>query len=316
MRNTIFFALVFAQGALSQDAPCTMAGAMQMSSPCANENPTDAAFCTSPCYQVLQPFMDRCQSSLPSFALSLLGSAVDMLSECETTFPVVDPDDLNPFGECDIGNVGTVCGTSPPPQDATPAALCSSPCMVSMMACSQNTMLASVVGQDTFQQVQGLADTCSDGAFNPSFAGGDPGSAGDGVCQLVNLGNCDDLDDDDVPIEERCTSGCVLEAIDCINNPVFAMNRDDIANLQSMCSADGITCFPLIQNMGDALSSVCCPDDASACDQGPPTTCSTNCAAAFNPLFDQCYATMASVGMDDDHEMTDFYALCGGGGGH
>lgn len=276
--------LLFAHRPRAQPLPtddCTSAGLLSVSTSgdCGLETAGDPDFCQSPCFQVLGPYMDRCQDELPYYATFMLSNVINLIPGCEAA--VASPDgpgeaaflaslgccivhplatrvlnctSLADFGACDLTALPVICSQNTVPNGGTGEEMCHNPCVEGMMSCVDNPAWEQAVGAETVQSITQLSEQCSSGVF-------EPGEPGDGTCNLMNVGEYCNTGQDDLPIEERCTDACTLEALDCIDDPNMADNRDAIVQLQTMCSADNIQCVPMIQGMGDALGDACCPGD-------------------------------------------------------
>jgi hypothetical protein len=130
-------------------------------------------------------------------------------------------------------------------------------------------------------------------------------------CEGAGLPACPDVPPD------SCTAGCasfiipywdgcsdIIGAMDDGSDPLFAAELTLMDAFATQCvveqpptsDADDI-CMPMLADI-DALSDeMCCPGGFGGCPDGPPSTCSKDCAKFFEPFWAGCGPTVRA--MDD-----------------
>lgn len=183
-------------------------------------------WCSSRCFEQLQPMMQQCQDSLPAYVLHGLAPAIARLDECSETdigacvVPAGSggsPDATPTPAECDIDKMVTLCqGVTPSETDL--AALCAAPCTRAMIACADDPQVASLVDANEIAAMRGAKSSCAEAAHAASGADAAPG---DGACDLTLLASlCDgraDLGTQDAA--GMCADPCAKEMLDCIDDP-------------------------------------------------------------------------------------------------
>ena len=109
----------------------------------------------------------------------------------------------------------------------------------------------------------------------------------------------------------------------CCESEPDCEDNDDLVSGQS-----GYTCAQTVGAVGcdyatgsGPLSNFCpatcdtCPEGSSGCaEEGPPASCSAQCADAFLPIWDTCGDEMLSMGFDEDGALSNFVNQCGAAG--
>jgi hypothetical protein len=186
-------------------------------------------WCSSRCYEQLQPMMQQCQDSLPPYVLSGLAPATARLDECGETdvgacvVPAPPPggsQDAAPVvAACDIGKMIALCqGVTPSETDLS--ALCNAPCTRAMIACADDPEVAGRVDAAEIAALRSAKNNCAENAHAASGEGPAPG---DGACDLTLMATlCDGLTD--VGTQDTanlCSDPCAKEMVDCIDDPAL-----------------------------------------------------------------------------------------------
>ena len=185
-------------------------------------------WCSSRCFEQLQPMMQQCQDSLPPYVLSALGPAIARLDECGQTDVGVCVVPAPPSGgspatpavaACDIDRMITLCqGVIPSETDLS--ALCGAPCTRAMIACADDP---EVVRRVDAAEIAALRSTKNSCAENAHAATGEGPAPGDGVCDLTLMTT---LCDGRTAVGPQDTAGlcadpCAKEMVDCIDDPAL-----------------------------------------------------------------------------------------------
>jgi hypothetical protein len=185
-------------------------------------------WCSSRCYEQLQPLMEQCQDSLPAYVLHGMAPAAARLDECAhsevgvcVVAPGADTGGEGAAGEpaCDIDRMIALCqGVVPSATDLT--ALCAAPCTRAMIACADDPQLAQLVQATEITAMRSAKNSCAQDA---QAAGGAASTAGDGACDLVLVTTLCDADRSAVmateDTAELCADPCAKEMLDCIDDP-------------------------------------------------------------------------------------------------
>ena len=111
--------------------------------------------------------------------------------------------------------------------------LCENPCINSLIPCSSNPMIATMMGADEARGIAALRPLC---APTPADATGPD----DGICDMRALFDlCGDGQVGEECEEDMacfCASGCALEMMDCAESPAMAQEREDVLVLQAVCN--------------------------------------------------------------------------------
>ena len=112
---------------------------------------------------------------------------------------------------------------------------------------------------------------------------------------------------------EMCGHPCIQEMLDCIDSPALARDREHLQMLQATCGGAQAECLPIIANLGRYFDEACCTGAGlPACPQGPPSTCTTGCAAMYLPFWQDCSSVLQGYVQIEDavDGMRVFNELC------
>lgn len=121
-------ATMAAGGETDTPADCGTGRAMGLAMACAYVDPTD--FCSSPCYQQLDPFARECADVVPSEVMGMIGSALGMAVSCDEAAAAGGAG-----AGCSVMTLPLLCsGDLPTGED--PDDLCNDPCISGLLACA------------------------------------------------------------------------------------------------------------------------------------------------------------------------------------
>lgn len=156
---------------------------------------------------------------------------------------------------CDLGAMMVDCAGVDPDsfgngdEDVDIDELCEDQCISSLIPCSTNPVIITMMGADEAAGIAALRAVC---APTPTEATG----PGDGFCDLRGLfdlcgeGQVEEACEEDLVC--FCNTGCALEMMDCAESPALADDRDDVLMLQGVCNEpEGATGAP-----GDGVCSL------------------------------------------------------------
>ena len=295
---------------------CDMVGLLALcSAPDAGLDELDgedlAAMCANECFSNMFP----CAND-PMLAMTMGPDMVTALPQLEAMC-VVDPAATGPGdGVCEMGAL--IAFSQDGSMEACnndPVCTCTNPGVQEMMDCIDNPVLADNHDQLVMMQTQCALIN------NHSGAAGGTAGAGDNVCNEASaMQLCDEQATADMTAgtgAEMCTHPCTQEMIDCIDSPMLADDRTMVLGLQQMCSSDTQECLPIIADMSTYFDTACCAGAGQApCPDGPPPTCTTGCAAMFEPFWTDCGPTMTDLGASDPNfsvvvaQMDAFNTIC------
>lgn len=181
-----------------------------------------------------------------------------------------------------------------PNQKQDPAQMCKSKLVQELMDCIDNPLLAKQAAD-----LRKLKLLCTAGASGT-------GKAGDGVCNMMDLMKLGSDKDKNPNSQTSCDDKLMLEAFDCINNPVLADSRSEVLKYQRMCQKPNSKyCVPMIGKIGVWFNKggICCPP-GGRCNyvkevDGPPQTCTKACAKSFIPFVTKCGDLLIQLMHDD-----------------
>jgi hypothetical protein len=277
-----------------------------------------AAMCADPCMAGLIP----CARD-PALIASMGADESQTLVQLQQLCGAEDRPGGNRPGDgaCSVADMQTTCDEHPLAQGGGVATdPCANPCVLEMLDCASDPTADALLDQTLLLDLQ---HTCQSSA-------GDTGP-GDGNCNLVSAGSlCGANDMDASDPSTFCQHSCVLEMIDCIDDPQLADHRSDIVTMQSLCAGqETSSCVGEIGTLDDRMQVPCC--GGNPCPEGPPAQCSVQCAQIFVPFYDRCGTAVESMAAEqpkgsnaDDMsglaaQLAQFYTDCqrvSAGGGH
>lgn len=172
-----------------------------------------------------------------------------------------------------------------------PDAICADPCIMAIVACEDNPLLVSMMDPEEMESIHLLGTMCgSDGMAVHS----DPGDA---VCSAVDVialcGDRDEIDSGDMSDAEltaMCATDCTQELADCIDNPIFAENRDELVQIIDACvdPVEGAIGGNGICEMVH-LDNICNTEEEENQDEGGDLAamCATDCFAEMADCGDE-----------------------------
>lgn len=232
-------------GADASRTDCSTAASMSVVLACSRETANDAAFCRSPCYATLNPYLEECSAEIPSQIQRMLEPVTAMVEPCRETGPAQQ--------ECDMTRTMTACQFDPPGEELD----CGNTCLQNLFLCQTDPMLPAIFGARMVAYLPGLQATCAPQTDANSGVGGD------GLCDLSSLHTCVaggralDAECGTGPQDPQCTcaTDCVREYMDCVDNPTMADSRDQIVFTQQLC-ASAISIPPVPENAGDGACNL------------------------------------------------------------
>ena len=210
---------------------CSPAAGMSIAMVCSQETGADAAFCDSACFQALNPYYETCQALMPEYMTMMLMQVIPLMQACDAAAD-------GTAAPCDMVGMTALCtapdsGMEDLGEDIP--SMCGNPCIQAMIPCANDPMLAMMFGEDFVGEIGQIELMCDEGGEGAS-------GPGDGVCEMASLmaymgpENDPDVLCPDGSTACMCATPQVAEMIDCIDNPVFAEDRDQLVPFQTLCA--------------------------------------------------------------------------------